>query len=105
MAKLMEYIGTALILALPAITLMGSYMNPAKEPQLRPSTNPSAMVWSYPGDEYQARNFKDVKPFGSLDEVVARTRDGKVVTFRPGDDGFEQQERVYNGKITPLLNE
>lgn len=101
MAKLKEYIGAAVISALPALALIGSYMNPAKEPQLRPSGNPCAMVWSYPG-EYQARNFKDAKPFGSLDEVVLRTHDGRVVTLNPNDDGFKEQERVYKEKIVPM---
>jgi len=105
MTKLREYIGAAVISALPALALIGSYMNPAKEPQLRPSANPSVMVWSYPGEEYQARNFKDAKPFGSLDEVVLRTQDGRVVTFRPNDDGFSEQEKFYNEKIVvPYLN-
>lgn len=75
----------------------------AREPRLRQSADPNAMIWSYPG-EYQARNFKDVKPFGSLDEVVLRTQDGKVITLRPGDEGFEKQERVYNDKIMQSLN-
>jgi hypothetical protein len=75
---------------------------PTGKPQLSPSTNPSAMVWSYPGKEYQARNFKDEKPFGSLDEVVLRTPDGRVVTLSPNDDGFEKQERVYKEKIVPM---
>ena len=104
MAKLREYIGAAVISALPALALIGSYMNPVKEPQLRPSPFPNAMVWSYPGDEYQARNFKDAKPFGSLDEVVLRTQDGRVVTLRSNDEGFEKQERVYQEKIVPYLN-
>ncbi|MBI2665053.1 hypothetical protein HYX12_00340 [Candidatus Woesearchaeota archaeon] len=104
MAKLMEYVLAAVIPALPALALVGLYMYPAKEPQLSPSGNPSAMVWSYPG-EYQARNFKDVKPYGSLDEVVLRTHDGKVVTLRPNEKGFQEQERVYKEKIVPYLNE
>ncbi len=102
MAKLREYIGAAVISALPALALIGSYMNPAKEPQLRPSPFPNAMVWSYPG-EHQARNFKDAKPYGSLDEVVLRTQDGRVVTLRPDDGGFREQERVFQEKIISYL--
>ena len=105
MAKLREYIEAAVISALPVIALVASvYISPAKEPQLRPSASQNAMVWSYPG-EYQARNFKDVRPFGSLDEVVLRTQDGKVVTLNPNDTGFQEQERVYKEKIVPYLNE
>jgi len=95
MAKLIEYVGAAVIASLPAIMAMSQYCNPLREPQLRPSTNPNEMVWSYPG-EYQARNFKDVRPFGSLDEVVLRTQDGKVVTLSPNNKGFQEQERVYH---------
>ena len=104
MAKLRGYIGAAVISVLPAIALVASYISPAKEPQLRPSASQNAMVWSHPG-EYQARNFKDVRPFGSLDEVVLRTQDGKVVTLNPNDTGFQEQERVYKEKIVPYLNE
>jgi len=103
MAKLREYIGAAVISALPVIALVASYTSPGKEPQLRPSASQNAMVWSYPG-EYQARNFKDVRPFGSLDEVVLRSHDGKVVTLNPNDTGFQEQERVYKEKIVPYLN-
>ena len=98
MAKLREYIGAAVIAALPAIVAVAQYCNPPKEPQLRPSANPNAMVWSYPG-EYQSRNFKDIRPFGSLDEVVLRTQDGKVITLSPSDKGFEKQEKAYNENI------
>lgn len=101
MAKLMECIGAVVISTLPAIALISSYMNFVEEPQLRPSANPSAMVWSYPG-EYQARNFKDVKPFDSLDEIVLRKQDGRVVTLRPNDKGFKEQEKVYTEKIVPM---
>lgn len=72
-----------------------------EKPQLRPSPFPNAMVWSYPG-KHQARNFKDEKPFGSLDEVVLRTQKGIVVTLRPNDDGFNEQEKVYKEKIVPM---
>ena len=55
MAKLREYIGAAVIAALPAIIAVAQYCNPPKEPQLRPSANPNAMVWSYPGEYPQER--------------------------------------------------
>jgi hypothetical protein len=104
MAKLRGYIGAAVTVALPAIIAVTQYCNPSREPQLRPSADPNAMVWSYPG-EYQARNFKDVRPFGSLDKVVLRTRGRKVITLSPNDEGFEKQEKVYKEKIVPYLNE
>ncbi len=48
--------------------------------------------------------FLDYKPFGSLDEVV-KIQDGKVVTLNPNDVGFQEQERVYQEKVIPYLNE
>lgn len=99
--KVTIYAGIAAMTILPTIYALTSCFDTTKRPELSASTNPSAMVWSYPGD-YQARNFRDAKPFGSLDEVVLRTQDGKVVTLRPNDEGFKEQERVYKKKIVPM---
>ena len=46
--------------------------------------------------------FLDYKPFRSLDEVV-KIQDREVVTLRPNEAGFAEQERVYNEKIIPYL--
>src|SRR3989338_7109350 len=89
-------------LVMPVVVLTLNHYFHSEEPQLRPISNPDAMVWSYPG-EFQARNFYDIRPFGSLDEVVYRTHDEKVVTLRTGDTGFACQEKVYNCEIVPLI--
>jgi hypothetical protein len=102
MTKLIEYIGAAVMTVLPAILAAGQYCNPSKEVQLKLSPSPNAICFSYPG-EYQARNFQDVKPFGSLDEVVLRTKEGKVLTLQRGGDGFADQEQVYLNKVFPVF--
>lgn len=103
MTKLIGYIRAAVIAALPAIFAVAQNANPSGELQLRASSNPDTMVWSYPG-ESQARNFKDNRPFGSLDEVVLRTKEGTVKTLHPGDDEFAEQERVYVTVVAPYFN-
>lgn len=94
MKKITEYLGAALIAALPAIATVAQHCKPSSEPLLRPSASRDVMIWSYPG-EYQARNFIDKRPFGSLDEVILRTIDGEKLILRQGDNGFDKEKKVY----------
>lgn len=98
MKKLIQYIGATLIVALPGLGLLNEN---SEEPKLKPSANLNAMVWSYAG-ELESRNFKDVKPFGSLDEVVLR-ENRKVITLKPGDKSFDEQKKIYKEKVVPYF--
>ena len=100
MTRLIEYIAAGILAVSPLIMATAQQCNPAEEPQLILSYDLNAMIWSYP-EEYQARNFKDERPFGSLDEVVIRNNAGKVTILKQGDSGFKEQEEIYLKQVFP----
>lgn len=62
--------------------------------------NIDVMTWAYPG-KYLQRNFKDERPFCSLDEVILREDSGRVVILNHGDEGFEEQEKDFKEEVLP----
>lgn len=104
MRKLTKIIATSLLIASTALT--GCDSSTPRDITISPSGSPDTIVFMQRGTmNYGPTNFKDYKPFGSLDEAIKSDTNGNITTLKPGDEGFEREAGIYEQSYKQVFQE